>query len=106
MNQDHIVRLAIAASAALREAGRHDLAAPLNVELDQFRRAAAKEQAPAVPYSVQLQCVERELGYRRRVYARRVEAGQMTRKKADQEIQDMEAVRDTLSSLALGEKLL
>ena len=39
-----------------------------------------------------LQCVVRELGFRRRVYARRVEKGKMTQAKADHEIAVMESI--------------
>lgn len=41
-----------------------------------------------------LACVERELAFRRRVYARRVDAGKMSQKNADKEIGCMEAIRD------------
>ncbi len=39
-----------------------------------------------------LACLQRELGFRRRVYARRVERGQMSRQQADEEILVMEAI--------------
>jgi hypothetical protein len=39
-----------------------------------------------------LQCVVRELGFRRRVYARRVEQGKMTQAQADREIAVMESI--------------
>ena len=39
-----------------------------------------------------LQCVVRELGFRRRVYARRVEQGKMPQAQADREIAVMESI--------------
>jgi hypothetical protein len=55
---------------------------------------------PDAPRSVsidqQIACVERELGYRRHVYACRVADGKMTQAKADSEIAQMEAVLLTL----------
>ena len=39
-----------------------------------------------------LQCVVRELGFRRRVYARRIEQGKMTQAQADREIAVMESI--------------
>jgi len=49
-----------------------------------------------VPYADQIAAVERELGYRRRVYADRVAAGKMTQALADRELSRMTAVRRTL----------
>ena len=49
-----------------------------------------------LPLAEQIACVERELGYRKRVYPRRIEARQMTRANADKEIARMTAVLDTL----------
>ena len=40
-----------------------------------------------------LQCVVRELGFRRRVYARRVEQGKMKQAEADRELAVMECIR-------------
>jgi hypothetical protein len=48
----------------------------------------------------------RELGYRRHVYERRVAEGKMSQKKADEEIQAMEAVLATLQGLEEKERLL
>lgn len=45
----------------------------------------------------QIACVDRELGFRRRVYARRVLQQLMTQAKADEELVCMEAVRATLA---------
>jgi hypothetical protein len=41
---------------------------------------------------VKLDCIERELGYRRRVYPRRVDGGTMSSAKADRELAIMEAI--------------
>jgi len=38
------------------------------------------------------ECIRRELGYRRRVYARRVAEGKMKQAAADKEIATMEAI--------------
>lgn len=62
--------------------------------------------SPPVPLADQVACVERELRFRRRVYARRVEQGSMTQAKADQEIRDMEAVLETVQAAAAKERLL
>lgn len=39
-----------------------------------------------------LQCAERELKYRRRVYGRLVERGKMSQREADRELELMEAI--------------
>ena len=44
-----------------------------------------------------LRCVERELTFRHRVYARRVEQGKMTQAQADHEIAVMEAIKQDYS---------
>lgn len=63
--------------------------------------------APApVSTDDQVECVRRELGYRRRVYPRRIAAGKMTQALADREIARMEAVLATLERVAEGERLL
>lgn len=54
-----------------------------------------------VPLTDQIECVLRELGYRERVYARRVAEGKMTQKLADQELERMRAVLGTLQGLLL-----
>ena len=54
----------------------------------------------------QVRCVERELGFRSRVSARRVAAEQMTQAKADQEIAAMEAVLATVNEAAAKERLI
>jgi hypothetical protein len=49
-----------------------------------------------VPLDAQVQCIERELGYRRRVYERLVADGKLTKNKANYEIEVMGAVLETL----------
>lgn len=61
---------------------------------------------PPVPFAEQIACVTRELGYRRRVYARRVESGSMTQIQADREIRHMEAVLETVETAAKAERLI
>ena len=60
----------------------------------------------AVSYADQVACVERELAMRRRAYPRWVEAGKMTKAKADAETGAMTAVLETLQGLAKSERLL
>lgn len=48
----------------------------------------------------QIECVQRELGYRRRVYPRLVETERMKQWKADVEIACMESVLATLQRMA------
>jgi hypothetical protein len=55
-----------------------------------------------IPLADQIACVDRELGYRRRVYPSWVARGRMTQRSADLEIERMEAVRETLIALAGG----
>jgi hypothetical protein len=52
-----------------------------------------------IPYSAQLDCVEREIAMRKLVYPRWVNDNRMTQRKADEEIRTMEAVRETLRGL-------
>lgn len=61
---------------------------------------------PPVPFADQIHCVTRELKYRRRVYARRVEAGTMTQVQADRELHHMEAVLETVEKAASTERLI
>jgi len=49
----------------------------------------------------QIDCVQRELRYRRRVYERRVAEGKMTAQLADREIARMSAVLETLQGIRL-----
>ena len=52
-----------------------------------------------IPLEPQIKCVEREITFRRRVYARRVSQGRMSEVFADQQIKLMEAVLETLKGL-------
>ncbi len=58
---------------------------------------------PNEPVSVslnrQIECIEREIRYRRYVYPKRVAAGKLSQAKADDEIAVMEAIVKTLRSL-------
>ena len=47
----------------------------------------------------QISCVRRELALRKRVYPRWIESGRMKPETADHEINCMQAVHETLSSL-------
>lgn len=51
----------------------------------------------------QIECVEREIDMRRRVYPRWVAAGKMQQAKADNEIAVMEAVAATLRMVKAGQ---
>lgn len=52
-----------------------------------------------IPIGDQIDCVERELRYRERVYQRRVDAGKMSAELAERELLRMRAVLDTLRAL-------
>lgn len=52
-----------------------------------------------IPMEAQVKCVEREIKYRRRVYARRISLGRMSEVFADQQLKLMEAVLETLKGL-------
>lgn len=54
----------------------------------------------------QVRAVEREIRFRERVYARRVAAGKMTQRKADDELEAMRAVLVTVQNVAAGQRLL
>lgn len=54
----------------------------------------------------QLECVDRELAFRRRVYERRIADGKMTLRQADEEIACMEAVRQTVKGAELAKDCL
>ena len=60
----------------------------------------------AIDYDLptQMKCVEREIGMRLAVYARRVADGKMKQDKADQEIACMQAVLESLHRLKELEK--
>lgn len=47
----------------------------------------------------QIACIDRELGYRRRVYPRRIADNKMTQQLADKQIAHMEAVLATLQKV-------
>lgn len=59
-----------------------------------------------IPIAAQIECVERELKFRRYVYARRVAAGKMTQHKADDEIAAMTAVLASLRTIEEGQRLI
>ena len=50
-----------------------------------------------------MECAERELRYRRRVYGRLVDRGKMTRERADRELELMEAIALDYRALAQEE---
>ena len=50
-----------------------------------------------------LECAERELSYRRRVYGRLVERGKMSKRDADRELELMEAIALDYRALAQEE---
>jgi hypothetical protein len=52
-----------------------------------------------------LEAIDRELAYRRRVYARRVEQGAMTQKLADRQIAIFEEIKWDYETLAEKERL-
>ncbi len=52
-----------------------------------------------IPLEAQIKCVEREITYRKRVYARQVSLGRMSEVFADQQIKLMEAVLKTVQEL-------
>lgn len=56
--------------------------------------------------AAKLQAVERELGYRRRVYARRVADGKMTQRLADEQIQIFEEIAEDYRAKLTSERLL
>jgi hypothetical protein len=52
-----------------------------------------------------LQCAERELKYRRRVYGRLIERGKMSQREADRELELMEAIANDYRDLASDEAI-
>jgi predicted nucleotidyltransferase len=52
-----------------------------------------------IPLEAQIKCVQREITFRKRVYARRVSMGRMSEVFADQQIRSMKAVLKTLQEL-------
>jgi hypothetical protein len=59
-----------------------------------------------IPAVEKLRAIEREIGYRRLVYPRRVADKKMTQKQADWQLRVMEAIRDDYLPLAKAESLL
>lgn len=53
-----------------------------------------------------LECVRREIGYRERVFSRRVIDGRMTQQKADREIALMKSIAGDYERMAHSERLL
>lgn len=62
----------------------------------------------AATFSAQqkLDAINRELGFRRTVYSRRVAEQRMSQKQMDEQIAIFEAIRDDYEKLAAGERLL
>lgn len=58
-----------------------------------------------VPIQRQIECVERELKMRLRVYPRRIAEQKMTRTFADEEIAAMQAVLETLRAVEAPQRL-
>jgi hypothetical protein len=56
--------------------------------------------------SQKLEAIDRELAYRRRVYAWRVKQGQMTQNLADKQIALFEAIKSDYEAAAEKERLL
>lgn len=61
---------------------------------------------PLVPIDHQMASVERELGYRRRLYPKWVANGKITQKEADHELACMKAVLDTLQEVWANRRLI
>ena len=59
-----------------------------------------------ITFEEKLEAIRRELGYRRRVYARRVELNQMTQKLADRQIELFEAIEKDYEAAAKTGRLL
>ena len=55
-----------------------------------------------IPLRAQIECVEREIKMREKVYPRQMDKGHMTEERAVRELRTMEAVRDTLRKLEEG----
>lgn len=51
-------------------------------------------------------CAERELKFRKRVYPRLIDSGQLSSEKAAREIETMQAIADDYRALAAGKRLL
>jgi hypothetical protein len=61
--------------------------------------------APRFTFDQLAVAAEREVRFRERVYARRVQTGKMTRQKADEEIALMKAIAEHMRAQADGESL-
>lgn len=66
----------------------------------------ADRPSPQFTAREKMQAAQREVGYRRRVYERRVADGHMSRQKADKEIAIMEEIAWDYGELAEKEQLL
>lgn len=60
---------------------------------------------PRFTFDQLVAAAEREIRFRERVYARRVQTGKMTRQKADEEIALMKAIAEHLRAQGAGESL-
>lgn len=58
-----------------------------------------------IPISAQIECVERELRFRAKVYPKLIERGRMTREQANDEQAAMRAVLESLRRLQKSESL-
>ena len=58
-----------------------------------------KVDGQIVTLTQQVACVEREIAMRQRCYPRWISGGTMTQAKADEEIRNMKAVRQTLEEI-------
>lgn len=63
-------------------------------------------EAPLIPAIEKLRAIERELGFRRTVYPRRVAENKMTQKQAAYQLSVMEAIRDDYLKQVAKEQLL
>lgn len=59
-----------------------------------------------IPAIEKLRCIERELGFRRKVYPARVFDNKMTQRQADYQLRIMEAIRDDYLAKTKAESLL
>jgi hypothetical protein len=59
-----------------------------------------------IPAMEKLRAIERELGFRRTVYPRRVAENKMTQKQADWQLAVMMAIRDDYIALVKQEQLI
>lgn len=59
-----------------------------------------------ITISEQIECIEREISQRKRVYPRLVTSGKMTQQKADREILTMYEILKTLRAIESKERLI